>query len=96
MRRLFIYYRIASADSRAALQAAQVMQQALRDGHAGLSAELWRRPEEKDGMLTWMEIYTHPAGVDAALEAAIADAAKALAPWLQSPRHVEAFVPCAW
>ncbi|MCW7540620.1 DUF4936 family protein [Aquabacterium sp. A7-Y] len=96
MRRLFIYYRIASADAALALRAAGAMQDALRARHPGLQAELWRRPQEKDGVQTWMEIYMQAEGVGPVLEAEIAAAAEALSPWLQGPRHTEVFVPCAW
>lgn len=93
-RGLFIYYRVAQNDTAAALQAAQAVQCELRARHPGLKAELWRRPETKDGMHTWMEIYTHADGIDAALEQRIEAAAEAVSPWIQGPRHVEVFVPC--
>lgn len=96
MRRLFIYYRIASADAAAAQPVARAMQDALCARHPGLQAELWRRPQEKDGMQTWMEIYMHAEGVGPVLEGEIASAAQVLAAWLQGPRHCEVFVPCAW
>ena len=94
MRSLFIYYRIASANAAAARSAVEAMQYTLRERHAGLQAALWRRPQEKDGMQTWMETYTHADGVDESIEADIAAAALALQPWLQGPRHAEVFVPC--
>lgn len=95
LRSLFIYYRIASADAAAARAVVEAMQDTLRERHAGLQAALWRRPQEKDGMQTWMETYTHPEGVNEAIEADIAAAALALSPRVQGPRHVEVFVPCA-
>lgn len=95
MRSLFIYYRIASTEAAAARADVEAVQDTLRARHPGLQAGLWRRPQEKDGMQTWMETYTHPAGVDEAVEADIAAAALPLARWLQGPRHVEVFVPCA-
>lgn len=94
-RALFIYYRIALTDAPAALAVARAVQQGLRERHPGLVAGLWRRPETKDGMQTWMETYTHADGVDEALAHHIETAAQALAPWRQGPRHVEVFVPCA-
>jgi hypothetical protein len=55
-----------------------------------------RRPEEKDGMQTWMELYRHPGGLSPELEAEIARAAEAVQrDWIDGPRHVEVFVPCA-
>ncbi len=96
MRTLFIYYRVAVTRGPGALQAVQSMQHGLRERHADLKAELLRRPEEKDGMQTWMETYSRPGGVDAALEADIAQAAEDIQrDWIQGPRFVEAFVPCA-
>ncbi|PPE70642.1 DUF4936 family protein [Caldimonas thermodepolymerans] len=94
MRALFIYYRIASADAGAARPAVEAMHAALRRRHPELEAALWRRPQEKDGVQTWMEIYAHPQGVSEALEAEIEEAARTLSPWLQGARHVEVFVPC--
>ena len=94
LRSLFIYYRIASADAAAARRAVEAMQYTLRERHAGLQAALWRRPQEKDGMQTWMETYTRPDGVDESIEADIAAAALALQTWVQGPRHAEVFVPC--
>lgn len=94
LRSLFIYYRIASADAAIARGAVEAMQHTLRERHAGLQVALWRRPQEKDGMQTWMETYTHPDGVDESIEADIASAAVALQTWVQGPRHVEVFVPC--
>ena len=95
MRSLFIYYRLASADAPSLRREVEAMQETLRARHPGLQAGLWRRPQEKDGMQTWMETYTHPAGVSAAIEADIAAAALPWSPRLQGPRHVEVFVPCA-
>lgn len=96
MRTLFIYYRIAVTRAVPALQAVQEMQARLRERHAGLKAELLRRPEEKDGMQTWLEIYSHAGGVSPELEAEIAQAAEPVRQdWIQGPRYVEAFVPCA-
>lgn len=96
LRTLFIYYRVATAQALPARQAVKAMQAGLCDRHVGLKAELMRRTEEKDGMQTWMELYSHPAGVSPELEAEIARAAEALRQaWIQGPRHLEVFVPCA-
>lgn len=94
MRRLFIYYRVALSDTAAAHEAVQRMQGELRERHPGLSTELWRRPEIKDAQQTWMEIYTHADGIDAALEQRIEQAATPVQGWIQGGRHVEVFVPC--
>jgi len=57
MRELFIYYR--SRVECAAEVAALVrgFQAQLRLEHPALVARLLRRPESKDGLLTWMETY---------------------------------------
>lgn len=94
MRRLFIYYRVALSDTAPAHEAVQRMQGDLRERHPGLSTELWRRPEIKDGQQTWMEIYTHTDGIDAVLEQHIVHAAGPVQSWIQGARHVEVFVPC--
>jgi len=100
MRELFIYYRIRVDAARAALDAALALQARLRERHPGLTARLLRRPEEQDQQQTWMEIYALPrdgeaAGVTPQLEAEIAAAAIALAPFIVGTRHTEVFVPCA-
>jgi Domain of unknown function (DUF4936) len=93
---LFVYYRVASRHETALIDAVGGMHQALRSAHAGLEARLLRRADERDGDVTWMEIYRLPAGADpAASRASIATAAQVLAPWLAGERHVEHFVPCA-
>ena len=96
LRTLFIYYRVATAQAQPARQDVQAMQAALCGRHAGLTAELMRRPGEKDGLQTWMELYSHPAGVGTELEAEIAKAAEPIQrDWIHGPRHAEVFVPCA-
>ncbi len=100
MRELFVYYRVRSADAAVASAAAQAMQAQLRTRHPELIARLLYRPDSADGEQTLMETYaTDPAraprGISAALQAAIDDAALALQPWLDGPRHTEVFVGCA-
>ena|SRR2546423_11259026 len=100
MRELFIYYRIRVDEARAARDAVQAMQALLMRRHPGLTARLLRRPDEHDQQQTWMEIYAlqrdgETAGVTPRIEADIADAATALAPFTVGTRHTEAFIPCA-
>ena len=97
MRELYIYYRIAEADLGAATAVVTSLHAALTAAHPGLQARLLRRPELSDGRATLMEVYAAPgpAGVDEALQADIERLAEGLAPWLQSPRRVEVFLPCA-
>ena len=96
MRELYVYYRIASADTPACEALVRAFQARLMADETRLRARLLVRPETSKGEQTWMETYAvagdPPAGVDAALEARIGTAAQALAPHLRSPRHVEVFI----
>jgi len=94
---LYVYYCVrpgAEAAARAAVLAAQT---ALVHNHAGLAARLLRRAGgERDDGETWMETYarpTHPAGIDAALEAAIecSVGAAVAAHLVDGRRHIETF-----
>ncbi|MRW84727.1 DUF4936 family protein [Pseudoduganella sp. FT26W] len=93
---LYIYYKVKDADA-ASLQAAVVPMQATLAQRHGVAGQLKRRPEGKDGVQTWMEVYpSAPEGFAAALDAAVA--AAGLSAWTSSPRHTEVFgdvVSCA-
>ena len=89
-RRIYVYYRIAQADLDAVREKVLALQARLCADHAGLRAELLRRPEAAEGQLTLMEIYVCEQGIDAALQAAIEAAASYAG--LAGQRHVEAFV----
>lgn len=89
--RLYVYYRVPAHALADTLAAARAMQSALTQAHAGLAAELLRRPGANDAEVTLMETYRNAAGIDAALEAAISAAARVHA--LPAERHVEHFVP---
>jgi hypothetical protein len=97
MRELFVYYRVAEADLGAAAHAVGAFQAALRGRHPALQAKLLRRPELTEGRATLMEVYAQAGadGVDADLQADIERHAQVLQPWLQGPRRVEVFHPCA-
>jgi hypothetical protein len=104
MRELFIYYRIDARRAPCALEAAQAMQQGLRDKHPQLAARLWRRPDEPGSsptdetptQQTWMETYSFAdTGVTPELQAEIEEAAAGLLPFIVGSRHTEVFVPCA-
>jgi len=91
-----VYYRAAPQDIAALEAAVKHVQAGLMRQHRGLSARLLRRPEVRDGLVTWMEAYAWPAGEDpAALTEAVSRAAVPLAAWIVGPRHLEHFVPCA-
>lgn len=93
---LYIYYRVQPAHAAALQPMLAAMQQQLSRTY-GVAAALKRRPEEKDGRQTWMEVYQDvPADFDAVLAEAVArSGALAL---IDGPRHTEIFVdvrPCA-
>lgn len=85
-RRLYVYYRVPLAAVPATVAAARQAQLALQAAHAGLQAELLRRPELREGEATLMEVYGG-IDIDAGLEAAIAAATAGL----PQPRHAERF-----
>jgi hypothetical protein len=89
MNDLYIYYQVRNEDAAALASRVRAMQARLGVEH-GVAGQLKRRPEEKDGLQTWMEIYPATgAGFDAALAAAVADAA--LAQLTAGKRHTEIF-----
>ncbi|MYN45742.1 DUF4936 family protein [Pseudoduganella sp. FT93W] len=93
---LYIYYRVAEAQAAALLPQVQVMQAALGTRH-GVQCALKRRPDAKEGLQTWMEVY---GGCAPAFEAELAQAvlAAGLAAHIDGARHTEVFVdiaPCA-
>ena len=90
--RLFVYYKVPATDLAAVCQAVRLMQLRLRARHAGLQAELLRRPDAPQGVVTLMETYAAPQGVDEDLQANIQLAADDLARWPIGARHVELFI----
>ena len=93
-RALFVYYRVAEADVRAAADAMRQCHSKLQHDCPGLQCQLWRRPEAPTGEVTLMETYAAPEGIDVPLAGRIeAQAAQASSPWQLGPRHTEVFVP---
>lgn len=87
---LYVYYRVAAAQAERLRGRVIAMQEDLARSH-GVAAALKRRPEERDGRQTWMEVYAAvPPGFDAVLEQAAADAG--LISQTDGERHVERFV----
>ncbi|MGZ3181086.1 MAG: DUF4936 family protein [Telluria sp.] len=81
---LYVYYRVRAGDAAALAPLVRAMQAALGAG------QLKRRPDEKDGVQTWMEVYPAiPAGFAQRLDAAAA--AAGLLDLLDGPRHTEIF-----
>ncbi|SFD40734.1 DUF4936 family protein [Massilia yuzhufengensis] len=89
---LYVYYKLRSGDAAALAPRVRAMQAQL-----GAACQLKQRPEARDGLLTWMEVYPSvPGGFDARLEQAALNAG--LAAFIQGPRRLEIFTdltPCA-
>ena len=84
MNDLYVYYRVPSAHAQALAPLVRGMQAALGTG------QLKRRPGEKDGLQTWMEVYPSTgAGFAARLDAAVLEAG--LARYIDGGRHTEVF-----
>ncbi len=86
---LYVYYKVRAEDAPALAPRVRAMQARLaRDGAA---CQLKRRPGERDGLQTWMEVY--PATTEAfagAVEGAASEAG--LAEFIQGPRRSEVFM----
>jgi len=99
-RELFVWYRVRRERADEARTAVLAAQRSLRGACPGLQARLLVRDEGETS--TWMETYSLPArgaregsGIDDAIEAAIAAAARPLQGLIDGARHVEAFAPVA-
>jgi hypothetical protein len=86
---LYVYYKVSELQAAALAPRVRAMQAALAAG--GVAVQLKRRPESKDGMQTWMEVYP---GVSEAFEAELAQAAAqaGLEELIVGPRRSEVFV----
>lgn len=87
---IYIYYTVRTglAD---ALSSRVLEMQANLGSKCGIVAALKRRPLEKDGRHTWMEIYLAvPDGFDTVLENAVAQSG--LATLIDGERHAEYFM----
>ncbi len=98
----FIYYRVLADDLPRAVEAVRRAQARLCEEQPGLRAALMQKSPAAGAHepMTLLEIYSvaadWPAEGAATLPAAIEHlAGAAVAPWLQGPRHLEAFEPCA-
>lgn len=93
---LYVYYKVREQDAAALEPRVRALQAAVSSRH-GVAPQLKRRPEARDGLQTWMEVY--PSADDtfeAALEAAARDAG--LDALIAGPRRAEVFMdltPCA-
>ncbi len=83
---LYVYYKVREADAAALAPRVRALQDSV-----GVPAQLKRRPEVRDGLQTWMEVYpgvddAFPARLDAAARAAGLDAL------IDGPRRAEIFM----
>ena len=86
---LYVYYKVREEDAGELLPRVRAMQERLAAN--GIACQLKRRPDSRDGLQTWMEVY--PAtddGFPAALESAAQEAG--LAEFIQGPRRSEVFM----
>jgi hypothetical protein len=93
---LYVYYKVRDAHAARLEALVRAMQDSLARQH-GIAGQLKRRPEAKDGLQTWMEIYPATA---LPFGAALDDAAReaGLAALTEGPRRTEIFTdlpPCA-
>jgi hypothetical protein len=89
---LYVYYKVRDGDAASLAPRVRAMQAQL-----GSPAQLKRRPEARDGLQTWMEVYPSvPGGFLAAVEQAALGAG--LHAFIEGPRRSEIFTdlpPCA-
>jgi hypothetical protein len=89
MPELYVYYR-AKSENASLLQARANYMQAQLARTQGISGFLKRRPAEKDGYHTWMEVYPSvPEGFEERLQSAVQDAG--LPELTEGERHTEIF-----
>lgn len=95
---LFVYFKLAGAAPDDLLATLSAMQARLRQRHPGLCTRLMARTDDVRGAEvapTWMEVYEHPDGLDAAFLDDLLTEASRLAPGLTGPRHTESFTELA-
>jgi hypothetical protein len=86
---LYIYYQVRDADAPALSLRVRAMQAQL-SAERHIACQLKRRPQTRDGLQTWMEVYPAATdGFDAALSAAAHHAA--LSELIAGERHTEIF-----
>ncbi|MDQ9171573.1 DUF4936 family protein [Oxalobacteraceae bacterium R-40] len=89
MPELYVYYR-AKSENAALVQARANYMQAQMARALGLPCFLKRRPAEKDGCHTWMEVYPAvPDGFEERLQSAVKEAG--LLELTEGERHTEIF-----
>ena len=93
---LYIYYRAHSEHAQAVQTQVAAMQSVMSEKY-GIAGALKRRPDEKDGQHTWMEVYLAvPQDFEVSLTHAVAQTR--LGSLIDGKRHTEYFLdifPCA-
>lgn len=94
MRELYIYYKVPAVREAEVGRAVAATVPSLLASEPGLAVR-WRRrpPVEGETLNTWMEVWTHPSGIDVTLAARIESSAAAWQGMIEGPRHVEVFEP---
>ncbi len=87
---LYVYYKVGGQQA-ARLEPLVRAMQARLAGELGVSGQLKRRPDTRDGLQTWMEVYTG-VGEQFAPQLDAAAAAAGLADLIEGPRRAEVFV----
>ena len=87
---LYVYYKVAAGQAQRLETLVRTMQAALAASH-GTAPQLKRRPEVRDGLQTWMEVYP---GVTAGFAETLAHAARdaGIDDLIAGPRHTEVFM----
>jgi len=86
---LYVYYKVRDADAAGLAPRVRALQADVAARHA-VRPHLKRRPETRDGLQTWMEVYPGvPADFPALLDAAVRSAG--LAGLIEGPRRAEIF-----
>ena len=87
---LYVYYKVRREHASDLTQLVGAMQARLKQDY-GITTGLKRRPEERDGRQTWMEVYLGvPDGFGAVVERAADETG--LAPLIEGARHSEQFL----
>jgi hypothetical protein len=82
---LYVYYKVREGDAAALAPRVRALQEGV-----GVPAQLKRRPDVRDGLQTWMEVY---AAVDDGFPARLEDAARSagVGSLIAGPRRAEIF-----
>lgn len=90
---LYVYYRVPTATAEQAQVEMAAVHATLLKTYPNLHSRWLLRRDNRDEMLTWMEVHHQAGGLDAAT---VAHICAILSPWPSArvgPRHVEVFDP---